>query len=188
MWPTALLGSLFLILLGWLWWARQEGLRDASRQLEALINEARLISLDMEVMLNNAVNFSKNVADDWEQRIQQCQSQAVETGPSQSDPLLQFYQELAGGDIKRTALPSQDQAREAAPASQPLQLLSTNLDVPAPLADPQLYREMHPTLAVNQLNHQGLDVKQIAQILQRGQGEVELILNLTRKKKLDKAT
>jgi len=43
-------------------------------------------------------------------------------------------------------------------------------------------RTAHPYLAVRSLHEKGYNVKEIAQLLERGQGEVELILNLTRKK------
>lgn len=40
----------------------------------------------------------------------------------------------------------------------------------------------HPYLAVRSLHENGYSIKEIAQILERGQGEIELILNLTHKK------
>ncbi|MEN6460479.1 MAG: translation initiation factor IF-2 N-terminal domain-containing protein [Syntrophomonas sp.] len=40
----------------------------------------------------------------------------------------------------------------------------------------------HPYLAVRTLYEKGFSVKEIAQLLERGQGEIELILNLSRKK------
>ncbi len=43
-------------------------------------------------------------------------------------------------------------------------------------------RTAHPYLAVRSLHEKGYNVKEIAQLLERGQGEVELILNLIRKK------
>jgi transposase len=43
-------------------------------------------------------------------------------------------------------------------------------------------RTAHPYLAVRSLHEKGYNIKEIAQLLERGQGEVELILNLTRKK------
>ncbi len=43
-------------------------------------------------------------------------------------------------------------------------------------------RTAHPYLAVRSLHEKGYNVKEIAQLLERGQGEVELILNLTQKK------
>lgn len=41
----------------------------------------------------------------------------------------------------------------------------------------------HPYIAVRTLYEKGFSVKETAQMLERGQGEIELILNLSRKKK-----
>lgn len=43
-------------------------------------------------------------------------------------------------------------------------------------------RTAHPYLVVRNLYEKGYNIKEIAQLLERGQGEVELILNLTQKK------
>lgn len=185
-----MLGSVFLILLGWLYWAKHEEARAASRQLELLINEARMVSQDMEALLINAVDLSKSVVEDFEVRLKDLSERPwpAEAGPAEPDPVLQFYQELAA-----------DKARQTTPGEKAPQ--THDITLPAVQEDPQSedgplltdidfeqYRNMHPTLAVNRLHNQGLDVRQIAQILQRGQGEIHLILNLNRKKKLDKAT
>jgi DNA-binding transcriptional regulator YhcF (GntR family) len=186
MWFMAVFAVIFLILLGWLWWAKQESARASALQLEELISEARMVSQDMEAMLSNAVDLSRSVIDDFDRRLQAAQSLPSRLAAEQAagpDPVVQFYQELAAeahlemqsgsGELKAAV----EQCQPAGAASGPYAE-----------EDYEAYRHMHPTLAVHQLYRQGMDVKQISQILQRGQGEVHLILNLERKKKMDKAT
>lgn len=191
MWGIAALGSVFVLLLGWLWWAKQEGARAAAKELEVLINEARMVSQDMEAMLNSAVDLSKSVVEDFEVRLKDVREEPkpAKISPAEPDPVLQFYQELTA-DVHREAL-----LRDVAPEPHDLtpqadvrQDLAIELNSVMTADDFEVYRNIHPTLAVNRLYNQGLDVCQIAQILRRGQGEVHLILNLARKKKLEKAT
>ncbi len=190
MWQMTALGSLLLLFAGWLWWARQEGLRTTARQLEDLINEARIVSQDMEAMLSNAVDLSKRVLDDFEQRFQAAREtmppspEIPQAGP---DPRLQFYRELSMEECPEAEEQNSDQAWNTLSSDLPRPPQQLTADIPED-RDGEYYRKMHPTLAVNQLHNQGLKPKQIAQLLSRGQGEVELILNLTRKKRLDKAT
>ncbi|MDD2510036.1 MAG: translation initiation factor IF-2 N-terminal domain-containing protein [Syntrophomonas sp.] len=78
------------------------------------------------------------------------------------------------------------------PASPPASLLETDvfteeetaIKEERPLDEFSLLelRTAHPYLAVRSLHEKGYSVKEIAQILERGQGEVSLILNLTQKK------
>ena len=191
MWQMTALGSLLLLFAGWLWWARQEGLRTTARQLEDLINEARIVSQDMEAMLSNAVDLSKRVLDDFEQRFQEAREPmppSPEIPHSGPDPLLQVYQELAMQGGREAVEHNDDQARNSLSGSYP-PLLPRQLTAGITAeSDGEYYRKMHPTLAINQLHNQGLEPKQIAQLLSRGQGEVESIINLTRKTKLYKAT
>lgn len=170
-----------LILLGYRWWCCQQELKASAIQLKDLICEARTVSQEMEAMLDSAVDLSRTVIDDFDIRIKEAQSLPTLTtstaAPPIPDPVAQFYHDLFkeadpdGAHQPETETPASEEGIAAETA-----MLDDN--------DYQAYREMHPTLAVYQLYQRGLNAKQIAQILQRGQGEIHLILNLARKKKM----
>lgn len=170
-----------LILLGYRWWCQQRELKASATKLEALICEARMVSQDMEAMLNSAVDLSRTVIDDFDTRIKEAQSlpslSTPTAAPPHPDPIARFYRDLlqeAGSDAPQQPQGEAPALEEGIAAEQAM--LDDN--------DYQAYREMHPTLAVHQLCQRGLSVKHISQILQRGQGEILLILNLARKKKM----
>lgn len=177
----AIFMTAILILLGYRWWLQQQQLKDSATKLEALICEARMVSQDMEAMLNSAVDLSRTVIDDFDTRIKEAQSLPAlcipTAAPPHPDPIAQFYHDLlqeADPDVPC-------QLEEETPAPEEGSAAGTAM---LDDHDYQAYRQMHPTLAVHQLYQRGLGVKQISQILQRGQGEIHLILNLARKKKM----
>lgn len=190
MWVMAVFAAGFLLLLGWLWWVKQEAIQAQAQQLEELIKEARMVSQNMEAMLTSAVDLSRRIIDEMDMRMQSLRSPTPELlahSDSRYEQAAKLYKELPDKPQVQTQTPEmQDyggQVQAAAPPGQPVD------DLTRPYAEQgyEVYRQMHPTLAVNQLYKQGMDAKQISQILQMGHGEVLLILNLARKK-ADKAT
>lgn len=166
-------------MLAYRWWQEKKAVQASTSQLEALILEARVVSQDMEEILNTAVDVSRSVIDDVESKIKEVQTLTppiLNPLEASSDPVVQFYNELLQG----TAAIEAEGQEIAGPIAEPE---IVNQQPPAlSKEDYPTYRKMHPYLAVRQLHQQGFSVVEISQILGRGQGEIQLILNLSRRK------
>lgn len=176
---------LAIVALGVLY--RQKNVLDTYRnEMQVLIEEARLVSHDLEEMMNNAVDLSRSVVNDMQHKTHQEPEEVsppVDSIPilpacRVTDPVLDFYEHLCG-PAKVCPVP--------APVCRPSAVTIVPDDnVPGEQAsykeDPD-YRSMHPYLAVRLLQEQGLSIREIARKLERGQGEINLMINLDRKKK-----
>ena len=180
----------FLLLLGWLWWVKQEAIQAQAQQLEELIKEARMVSQDMEAMLADAVELSRCIIDEMDTCMQSLQSPSpglAAHSDANYEQAAKLYKELPDKlRVQTQPLEMRDYGGQVQAATAPVQPVD-GLARPCAEGTYEVYRTMHPTLAVNQLYKQGMDAKQISQVLQMGHGEVLLILNLARKK-ADKVT
>lgn len=158
-------------------------------EMHVLIEEARLVSQDLEEMMNSAVDLGRTVVSDIHDQVQPDpeEQETEEEVPSVdnvlpagtlTDPILSFYQYLCGPQYPVAAPATNDDtsAIPVAPDNQPpFEELSAE--------DEPDYHSMHPYLAVRFMQEKGFTIKEIAQKLGRGQGEIHLMLNLERKKK-----
>lgn len=176
--------SAALFICGYRWWLQQQQQwRSSAAELETLICEAKMVSQDMEAILNSVVETSCTLISDMDNRIQEVRNlppiYSADKAPQYADPIAQFYRDLLMKDHPAETDSSPQPAKDSpAPTTDDLPMTALLDD-----HDYQAYRHMHPTLAVHQLYQRGQSIKQIAQILQRGQGEIQLILNLASKRK-----
>lgn len=181
-----IVGALALILVGYRWWWQEQQLLASTTRLQKLIGEAELVCRDMEAMLNSAVDISRNIVDSFDTHRPSFENESTSPAPTllvspPTDHIALFYQDLfaePGPDRppqvanQETSAPSQD---------------SCAAEEVHDYNDYQIYRQMHPTLAVHQLHQRGHSPKEISRILQQGEGEIELILNLDGQKKVNQA-
>lgn len=178
MWIGITFVGIIVVMLAYRWWQEKRTVQASASQLEALILEARVVTQDMEEILNTAVDVSRSVIDDVESKIKEVQTLTppiLNPLEASSDPVAQFYNELLQGPVAIEA-GGQDTTPidEPEAANQKPPVLSKE-DYPT-------YRNMHPYMAVRQLHERGFSVVEISRIMGRGQGEIHLILNLSHRK------
>lgn len=144
-------------------------------ELLAVIKECRLVQRELERLMEQAVEVSHQVVDQLEQvqaspavPAEPCRLVLADSGsagcvgPESPQAVAQKNDSTAGPDIVRPAtetLPTMDRIEDTDPEM------------------PLLYRQ------VQSLYREGYTIKEIARLLKRGQGEINLILNLSRKRR-----
>lgn len=196
---TALLISIaaLLIAIALFTMSRQKAFMESYLQLfNDTLSEASLVRQDLEVMMENAVQVSETIIQDVDQSIQQWMTiREYEQGMNPqivtmpADDVSSYHQaeavyvEAAGIDASSNHTPPEGSTvfslAEAGKASPAASSQSHQAQESFSLED---IKAAHPYIAVRTLYEQGYSIRDIAQLLERGQGEVELILNLTRKK------
>lgn len=163
-----------LILLYNIYQQRQV-IKNYSGNLHELIHEAGAVKRDLETLMDGAVNLSRQIIEDLDKKIQVATTDQAQRA------------EIKNNNI--SLLDSNNYQDTAEIKEQDKQLVADMPQIDAETSysieqeqEPD-YLAMHPYIAVNTLYKKGLNVKEIAKKLGRGQGEVILILNLCAKKK-----
>jgi len=224
-----------------------------SRDLQASLLEAREVKCDLEEMMLNTINLSRELVDGLESKIPIASKVPAQNVPSvsaassqelpqekkarkQSRPLpdaaggvkirvyemaeeigmntrefmrlcqesgfavshhmnvmseeqISYFRQgrhLQQPESKQEVLDEVAYAEESCPEAAECQenCLPQNLIQPKMEFSLEEVKQAHPYIAVRMLSEQGFNQKEIAQILDRGQGEVSLILNLAKKKQV----
>lgn len=189
---TALIISLaaLLIAIALFNMSRQKAFMEAYLQeFNDTLSEASLVRQDLEDVMENTVRISGDLMQDMDKRIEHWEALhntvSKEISQKASEDDIKEYEGFKLGipDLKAEPLPDnsffskfncndiqkeQENQRDNEPNPFTLEAIKT----------------AHPYLAVRTLYEQGYSIREIAQLLNRGQGEVELILNLSRKRNI----
>lgn len=142
------------------------------RELNELLDEARLVKNDLEELLQEMVKTSEQLVRQAEKRFGQENLPSLEPVPQRQPERKQ-----AGfKEIKTATKPASQKPKKNQKPSPDHRLLAMTENIGADGRGLERYGPMY------RLAEQGLSVREIAQTLNLGQGEVELVLALRKKR------
>lgn len=150
-----------------------------------LINEADAVKGDLNRILTGAVDLSHELIEELNDKIQEVSSLALTANEelrscAAEGNTNQVKEDITDYDPKTSFLFNLDTGNKL---DYEISTADKEISKEGLLQDDIDYNLIHPDLAVKLLYEKGLGVRDIAQIIGRGQGEVNLILNLHAKKK-----
>lgn len=176
----------------------RKGLVDEyTRDLRGLLVQAREVRDDLNQFMEKSWQLSEQITGRLDQSMQNLPESSFTAGKSDSGDLitpageetpttvfiesgdLSYFEDI---DYEATLSELQSEAimiGEAVPEADPEPAQAGGEEE----LDQEMLKSMHPYLAVKTLRDRGHGVKEIAIILNRGQGEITLILNLLEKKR-----
>ncbi|HHW61692.1 MAG TPA: hypothetical protein GX404_07290 [Syntrophomonadaceae bacterium] len=194
---TAVLISIaaLLIAIALFTMSRQKAFMESYLQLfNDTLSEASLVRQDLEAMMENAVQVSETIIQDMDESIQQLMTLREGMNSLPVAAVLEDDGQLSRhkGQADLPQAPSASISHNNTQPDQPTVYYLTEQEEAYPAANRLQHQAQesfsledikaaHPYIAVRTLYEQGYSIRDIAQLLERGQGEVELILNLTRK-------
>lgn len=134
--------------------SRERHLREYGDELRALMDEAMVVRKDLEAVIENALMVSEHMVFKLDQRLQMMETMMA------NHPVIPTSNE------RKPRTPRRKKEPGAAKSSFNIEEI----------------RRAHPYIMVPRLFNEGYSVQQIAEILGRGQGEVQLILDIQRKR------
>jgi hypothetical protein len=155
---TVLLGIMAVILVVTALYSisnQNQYLRHFGRDIRNLLDEANMVKTDMEALLQNAVAVSDAMVNRMDERLNRME---VLTNPAEH--VREFPRKRRSGE---------KQKKPAGHGS-----VSQLNDI----------RKAHPYIAVPRLYYEGYTIAEIAGLLEKGQGEIKLILDIQRKREV----
>ncbi|HZK42804.1 MAG TPA: hypothetical protein VFC73_00750 [Syntrophomonadaceae bacterium] len=157
------------------------------------INEAKQLKQDLNLVMENAVDISRSLIDELDKKAAKLNSlphsskQAAKETPillesDQLNTVLPDFELSHHINILDDSIISIEKlllATAEDPEDEEKQVMSEMLT--EEVVNIEDIKKVHPYIAVRILHDQGHDIKKIAKLLGRGQGEVKLLLNLAAK-------
>lgn len=181
-------------------------LESYSREFIEIINEAEQLKHDLNIMMENVVDLSRSLVDEIDAKVND--SLIIEDEVLQDDDInenkLRVYElaqelEMDSGQLLAilTGLGFDYNSHMNTLDDNTVQIIKSFLNANKKedgelsfiksvedndeAIQIQQIKNAHPYIAVRVLHEKGYGIKEIAKILERGQGEVSLILNLSKK-------
>lgn len=144
-----------------------------TQEMRSLIDEANIIKKDLESLMDGSILLSDEMIQKLDSRLSRME-------------VMEFTESSAPHKGVRpqhiSAVASEPVAVAKFSPNAPYVPQTTNANaIPFPVDD---LRRAHPSIVVPRLHFEGFSVQEIAELLDRGQGEVQLILDLHRKRQV----
>ncbi|MBC7075078.1 MAG: translation initiation factor IF-2 N-terminal domain-containing protein [Syntrophomonadaceae bacterium] len=174
-------------------------IRDCFEQLKKTVDEARAVSEELEGIMEKSVVVSEHIVDSIDKKMAEFENAggAAAHNSKASVKKIRIYELAQELGISSSSLVSALKEsgygisnhmntldeETAAFIKRQMSEIKRNVNEDHQEEEMEKLKTAHPYLAVRTLHARGYTVKQIAQMLDRGQGEINLILNLAEKKR-----
>ncbi|MGE5416625.1 MAG: DUF6115 domain-containing protein [Acidobacteriota bacterium] len=158
--------------------SRDRIVREISDEMKTLMDDAKVIRQDLEACIQNAVMVSDGMIDKIDMRLQRLET--IQTTAEIAIPAGIETPKRKRGRPKRQT----DQIIEKKAIEKPVKKKAEKQEtseVPFYLED---IRRAHPYIIVPRLHNEGYTIPQIAELLDKGQGEIKLILDVQKRREV----
>ncbi|MGE5404261.1 MAG: hypothetical protein ACM3PP_04920 [Candidatus Saccharibacteria bacterium] len=159
--------------------SRDRIVREISEEMKTLMDDAKIIRQDLEACIQNAVMVSDGMIEKIDMRLQR-----METLQTTGEIALPAAVETTKRKRGRPPKIQSDHVIEKKAVEKPVKKKVEKQEpgeVPFYLED---IRRAHPYIIVPRLYNEGYTVPQIAELLDKGQGEIKLILDVQKRREV----
>lgn len=158
--------------------SRDRIVQEISDEMKTLMEDAKIIRQDLEACIQNAVMVSDGMIDQIDTRLHRLENIQNHTTIAVPTPIETTKRKR--GRPKRQP----DTLVEKQVVEKPVRINANKqeqAEVPFYLED---IRRAHPYIIVPRLHNEGYTIPQIAELLDKGQGEIKLILDVQKRREV----